>query len=222
MPSKSDILKAAEPVPCPECAEMFLLPEGMDASTSLACPHCDEEITGKQIMENLLPTAAIVKNSVTTESAESDTLSESAPQIDQTTTTGSSKISHPFDEQSYTIPKPLKTAQRRTSSRYPQRKKKSRKKKKDEKPSGFGELWRIGLGFLLALPIAQLVLWWVFTVDPIGIAPQVHKYAPFFLKEVVPKSVYRPEPTAREEVPANKDMPATQKMRDDNIPFSIK
>ncbi len=213
MASSSDILKAAEPVPCPDCGEMFLLPEGMEKDTSLACPHCDSEITGQQIVAALLPTAAIVKGEKQSngeEAAQSTETREAASQ--------SSAISHAFDEQSYTIPKPLKTAQRRSSSRYPQRKKKPRKKKKDEKPSGFSELWRIALGFVLALPIAQLILWWGFTVDPLGLAPRVHNFAPF----LVPSSVYKPAPVTKPEKPVNKDMPGTQSMDDtNNIPISI-
>ena len=218
MSSKSEILKASDPVACPECSEMFLLPDGMDAQAVLACPHCDEEITGKQLMASMLPTAAIVKTGPATET---NTSVETAPEITETASPRSSgAIRHEIDEQSYTIPKPLKTAQRRSSSRYPQRtKKKPRKKKEEEKKSGgVGELLRIAFGCLLAIPIAQMILWWAFSADPAGIAPTVHQYVPL----LVPAKVYEPEVVAEEEQRRSKDMPESQTMHDIHIPITIK
>ena len=81
-----------------------------------------------------------------------------------------------------------------------------------------GELWRIVLGGLLALPIAQLILWWGFAVDPLGLGPKVYPYAP----AVVPAKVFRPAVEVRDEVPVNKDMPPSQRMIDEQIPISIK
>jgi hypothetical protein len=35
------------------------------------------------------------------------------------------------------------------------------------------------LGALLALPVAQLIIWWVLSVDPLQLAPAVAKVVPF-------------------------------------------
>jgi len=98
MAATSNILKTEAPIPCPLCGELFRLPEGMNESTSLACPHCSEEISGQQIIETLVPTAEIIQSSSTRPQA--DTPGSQVPVASR----------HEFDQQSYTIPKPLKTA----------------------------------------------------------------------------------------------------------------
>jgi hypothetical protein len=41
------------------------------------------------------------------------------------------------------------------------------------------EIGKVILGALLALPVAQLIIWWVLSVDPLQLAPAVAKVVPF-------------------------------------------
>lgn len=49
----------------------------------------------------------------------------------------------------------------------------------------WAELVKIALGAVLALPVAQLIIWWGLSIDPLKLAPSVVKYVPF----VVPAKV---------------------------------
>lgn len=51
------------------------------------------------------------------------------------------------------------------------------------------EIGKVVLGGLLALPVAQLIIWWVLAVDPLQLAPSVAKVVPF----VVPGKVLEAE-----------------------------
>lgn len=43
------------------------------------------------------------------------------------------------------------------------------------------EMIKVIAGALLALPVAQLIIWWVLGVDPFRIAPVVQRVAPAFV-----------------------------------------
>lgn len=51
------------------------------------------------------------------------------------------------------------------------------------------EIAKVVVGALLALPVAQLIIWWVLSVDPLRLAPTVAKVVPF----VVPAKVLEAE-----------------------------
>lgn len=251
MSTSTEILNSDSPLPCPRCDKLFRLPAGFTASNALACPHCQEQVTGQEILDAMVPTATMV------EGVSVDT-GDPAPNIDSSATEGR-RPTRSFDEQDYVIPKPLKTATRRRRSRHPERKTRepaddeatksktgsdeatkskagsdevrkssgdrsrsrsrhsSRKKKKEASPGV--EMLKIVFGGLLALPIAQLILWWAFNADPVGLAQPTSKVASF----IVPPRL-RPAPEIEEEdgkEPRNKDMPQSQKIHDNNIPRLI-
>lgn len=52
------------------------------------------------------------------------------------------------------------------------------------------EIAKVVAGALLALPVAQLIIWWVLSVDPLRLAPTVAKVVPF----VVPGKVLEADP----------------------------
>ena len=216
-------LDTQSPLPCPKCAKLFRLPDGFTTSHALACPHCEEQVTGQQIMEAMAPTAKMV----------------SAPTA---TAQSGARPTRSFDEQDFVIPKPLKTAVRRrrslpervgsdsgdekessssqrsrsSSSSSSSRSRKGKSSKKKE-VSTVGEIFKIALGGLLALPIAQVVIWWLFAADPLSLAEPTSKFASF----LVPPKLQPPAKIEDLEEEHDKDMPANQKMHDDTVPFRI-
>lgn len=79
------------------------------------------------------------------------------------------------------------------------------------------ELIKIALGGLLALPIAQLILWWGFNSDPLGLASPASNVASF----IVPPRLRPGEVVEDEDPEGNKDMPESQEMHDTRVPKTI-
>lgn len=76
--------------------------------------------------------------------------------------------------------------ERRVARRASQRQRTVGKSKTKE----WVEIAKVILGALLALPVAQLIIWWVLAVDPLQLAPSVAKVVPF----AVPGKVLKSEP----------------------------
>lgn len=67
--------------------------------------------------------------------------------------------------------------------------------------SGGTEMVKVVLGGLLALPIAYMLLFWVFTKDPLNLAPAIHRAFPFAVPEVlIPDSETESVETAVDEL----------------------
>ena len=64
---------------------------------------------------------------------------------------------------------------------------------------------KVGLGGLMAAPLAQLILWWAFSKDPVKLGPKVSPYVPW----VVPKSL---RGSGRSQVPTNTDRDDWQRL----------
>ncbi len=217
----SQLAKALSAVSCLECGKPFRLPDNISEIESLECPHCQQNLLMNDILNVLadelqIPTAAVVKakeqqageTRATGEAVEP--AGEPAPQI-----------RHEIDEGEYSIPKPLKTAMRRrhlSEREIARRRKLSEKKREFQKKSGGpGEWIRVVFGGVLALPVAQLILWWAFALDPFTLAPTVARFVPL----IVPASVLPEEEAHQSADKGNRDMPPNQTMHDDGIPYSI-
>jgi hypothetical protein len=217
MNAPTDPLKQDAPLPCPRCGKLFRLPAGFTADHALACPHCQEQVTGQEILNALVPTATIVQPAAV---AAGSGAAQPAARPGQ----GDTRSSRSFDEQEFVIPKPLKTATRPRSSRHPQRR--SSRGRSSSPPirketNSTTETIKIVFGAIVALPVAQLILWWVFAVDPAGLAAPTSQVLPF----VVPAGL-RPETVAEEDLleqqeEVNKDMPPTQQLNDQRIPRQL-
>ena len=229
MSTSTEQLNSDSPLPCPRCEKLFRLPDGFTTSNALACPHCQEQVTGREILDALAPTATIVEGvSIETAGSKAD---------------GRKKLS--FDEQDFVIPKPLKTATRRSRSRHPERKgrdkgdeaevsnssrsssssrsgsrtRSSRRQKKEA--SAAAEIVKIIFGGILALPIAQLILWWGFNADPASLAEPTSSVVSFIVPPKLRLDAEVVEDDMVEE-PHNKDMPKSQKINDkERIPRTI-
>ena len=214
MSASTDILSSEKPLPCPSCKQLFRLPEGFTARNALACPHCNEEVTGQEILDTVAPTARIIDSGP---DAPLDVSVEPTNEKSQKPV----RQARSFDEQDFVIPKPLKTATRRSRSRHPERKgsrkRSSRKKKKKEANAG-KEFIKIAFGGLLALPIAQLVLWWGLNSDPLNLAGPTSSIASFVVPPKL-RPIVIPEEETEEK--RNKDMPKNQKLNDHNLPLRL-
>ncbi len=225
MSLSSEPLKSDSPLPCPGCGKLFRLPTGFTASHSLACPHCQQQVTGQQILDALVPTATIIEGAN----------QPSPAHTPKTPGSSSGRRTLSFDEQDFVIPKPLKTATRRSSRRHPERRSgiqrdssnetqrsesnssSSQSRRQPETNAG-KEFFKIILGGLLALPIAQLLLWWALNLDPLGLSAATHKVVPF----VVPPKLRPAEVIETDDEPKSKPgMPPSQRLNDDDIPISI-
>ncbi len=208
MDNASGSARKAAPVNCPQCKGLFRLPEGVSGSSVIVCPMCQCDLAIGDLLDSI-PVAEI--------SSESDVRVVSQARSAGMRETASK---YEFDERAFTIPKPLKTAERSRRRSHPSRRGSSSKTEPfTPKKAGPGEWFKVLLGGVLALPVAQLILWWVFGVDPLQMAPRVLPYAPALVPPVM-----RPaqQPDDREEVIRTRDMPEGQILDDDHPPVPIK
>ena len=73
---------------------------------------------------------------------------------------------------------------RSSRSQSSSRRSSSSSRKPEEDPDSVVEWMKIGVGGFIAFPLAYLGLMWIVGLDPFGLAPTIHKVAPF----VVPSS----------------------------------
>jgi len=78
------------------------------------------------------------------------------------------------------------------------------------------EFYKFILGGLLAIPAAQLILWWVFASDPLNLAPQVARAVPFVVPGKLRPAVEEP-PRVRSDVTSP---PIQQQLSDKDSIFS--
>ena len=78
-----------------------------------------------------------------------------------------------------------------------------RPRQKSENP--ITTMIKVGLGGLMAAPLAQLILWWAFSKDPVKLGPKVSPYVPW----VVPKSL---RGSGSSQVPTNTDRDDWQRL----------
>ncbi len=217
-----EIARALSAVNCLECEQPFRLPKNAAEIETLECPHCQQNLDMEQLLASIaeemnIPTAAVVKQKDDKTTEVNDEIGVVDKDAEPAT-----KSPQSFDDQDYVIPKPLKTAERRRrmSSQSVRRHKKNEKKRQFEKKSNpLVEFGRIAFGAVLAIPVAQLVLWWVIGIDPFTIAPKVSEYVPI----IVPASLQpKSEDDIAEDQQSAEDMPEGQTMHDEsNVPISI-
>lgn len=206
-------------VNCPRCQGLFRMPAGLPRDASLECPHCEAELSVTDLL-GAIPVAKIAKRTGTS--------SDPVVVVNESPFTGadSSRSRHAIDDQEFTIPKPLKTALRSRhrpqpdspdTLQTPVARSKSTRKKSSFAPqkTGPAEIVKIILGGLLAIPVAQLVLWWVFAADPLNLAERIYNVVP----GIVPPALAPVEIMEEtDEDDGRKDMPKEVRIQDNNGP----
>ena len=228
MSELEEILKSDQPLPCPACEHTLRLPDDFSASSAVDCPKCERSITGQEIIGALKTNVEITVNEEADATLDdgSSTLAESSVQ---------KTAVQMFDEQDFVIPKPLKTATQKRQPRTKRKKRdltekkvfgKQRKRKRRssrsrrQQPTSTTEMIKIAFGAILALPLAQLILWWGFQADPLQLAKPTSEVFAFVVPPKM-RALPKTEPVNEME-PKNKDLPPTQKLKDFKIPKSIR
>ncbi len=208
-------------VNCGNCDGLYRLPPGISGKATIVCPHCETEVKISDLIA-MLPVARISSDSGNED--ESPAEQESGKDVVP-------RSKYAIDEQSYSIPKPFKTALRsrhhRNSSDKNQSQNKSSKTSKSTRRVPFGkkktgpmDFVKMACGGLLAIPIAQIILWWVFAVDPFQMVDRVYPYVPAIVPQ---KLVPVGERTIRDNsIDENRDMPPGQTLNDIGVPPQLK
>lgn len=195
---------------CPKCQDKITIPDGARENSNVACPLCRDEFLLSEVLQTLPPRLILL------DPAEEDTFAPPAAAVAETTsslgivdevTEDAEKIEVPAEE-SPADTEPGKSKQEDsfafadsgesgaaapTSIRSSQR-----SRQKSENPLGM--MIKVALGGLMAAPLAQLILWWGFSRDPVKLGPKV----PSVIRWVVPKDL-RGSTTSQAPSKANRD-----------------
>jgi len=179
---------------CLNCRGLVRIPSNAIASQQVRCPHCSESYFLGQILEGSIPELEIVEE----QKADSN-----VPHVDQI----ASKSANEDEREVFVVPPQLSKGARRNSSRRrsddstsnesfnegpsrarserkPARRGTSRKSSANQR-SPVLEMIKVIIGGALAIPIAYLLVFWVFRQDPLSVGPSIGKVAPF----LVPKDL---------------------------------
>lgn len=159
--------------PCPSCHDDVRLPVQAHEDARVRCPLCGEEYSLKSVLEQLPPELELV---------------ESIPEFTAAgrRASGASVASGPSQSFDSVV---IKNEDAQVDA-HTARLATTRSRQKNP----LAEFLKIGLGAVLAVPVAQLILWWLpgqWQRDPLEIGPRVGALAPF----LVPAN-FRPEPAA--------------------------
>lgn len=160
---------------CPRCREKVTLPMGGGESSRVRCPLCQEEYALGDVWQTLPPRLQLIDEEGY---ADSHIGYDLAPETEPSS--ASSKPGFDFEER----PAPVAQAPTQTSAG-------GRGRGRRQKHPGW-EFAKIVAGGLLAIPVSQLILWWLpgdWRRDPFKLGPVVGKAIPW----IVPKSLRDPE-----------------------------
>jgi hypothetical protein len=139
-------------------------------ASSVRCPHCKSGLAVAAILKNV-PIAELCDDASTAELAVADDGGELALEPIET---------RPRSEPSRSLRDKSGSQSSQTRPRGLTRPAARTRTGRREDPFF---LLKIVLGGLLAIPVAQLILWWVFGRDPLDLARPVHDFAPFLVPE---------------------------------------
>lgn len=189
---------------CKACESEIRLPTNVKDTAKIQCPLCQStfrisDVTGP-------PVATII-----TEEEEAVGVEiESVPVVDRVVSDGDQGMDAIVPAPSYATTTATGRAKAQgiqidsTDRKQKARKSGSKSSKRAfvKKRSKASDFLKFVLGAVLAVPVAQLVLWWLFAQDPLGIAPTVGKYVPFIVPaKVLPAESRDIEPTTRNSDP---------------------
>ena len=194
-------------VTCPRCEEPVTVPAGVESETRVECPLCQEELTGADFIGQLPPALVLL-----------DVPEEEAPGISAPVLGEDFDPDNPFAE----------VREAEGGAAVVTRLRRTRMDEDRKKKSGLRQLISIVLGGLLALPIAQLILWQL-DRDPADMAHHfeelnwTHWAMPKHMKDSWAKGKEKEESTSglnRGGKPQQQGNPNTDTHGDSNIPDS--
>ncbi|MEQ1905595.1 MAG: hypothetical protein ABL888_15505 [Pirellulaceae bacterium] len=194
---------------CPKCASLVYLPTVVSTRTMLRCPKCQNQYTLETILPSDVPELQIVTGNETVEprldsQGEVESIPVSTkfevPSIlrygsrrrrssgDESTENGTSE-QVPANETSE-VESPIVSEHSVTEAPSISRSHRGRRSSRhhhefDGRPNGTLEMVKVVIGAVMALPVAQLVIWWGLGLDPLGIGPSVGRIVP----PLVPRAI---------------------------------
>ena len=203
---------------CTACQEEIRLPINIKPTAKIECPICKKRFSLAEI--DGPPVATVIEDEedsdqsnddlsvphvdriVVEKSGEDVWEATSVPSYEKTTARGRGKTQEGFA--------PVNTDQ--PSTRSKSRLKSEKRRKENIKGNKKKDFLKVIIGGILAIPVSQLVLWWLFSTDPLSVAPSVSKFAPF----VVPAKL---RPVEEED---ENERPALQPKGDPDAPGSMR
>lgn len=208
---------------CTFCRGIVRIPVTVDPRASVRCPHCGETAELKDVLEAAVPELEIVAprsqpapvESIEVQTGETRRVEKREDgkfEVSPVLREGAKrkKRSDPDRQRSSRETRPAPSgpsvklgspqsrdgASRSASSRG-RRSSSTSSRSNSFHRSPVWEAAKIGLGGLLALPVAQLMVWWFVGVDPLGLARPVSQVLPMIVPDVLleppPKAVREPE-----------------------------
>ena len=196
---------------CPKCQDKITIPDGARENSNVACPLCRDEFLLSEVLQTLPPRLILLdplEEAAFAAPAAAVAKTISSPGIVDEVAEETEKIGAPAEESpSHAEPDNSKQegsfafadsgesggAAAPTSVRSSRR-----SRQKSENP--LATMIKVALGGLMAAPLAQLILWWGFSRDPVKLGPKV----PQVIRWVVPKDL-RGSSTSQLPNKANRD-----------------
>ena len=206
---------------CPRCQDEVTIPQGAGEESRVACPLCREEFLLSEVMQELPPALILLDGPVTTETSdeypaddsisgsmkievtesdsddESDSAGASESEADDELGPEDSSESAEEEVGSFNFGDSVESPVAGSSAIRPIR----GPARKSENP-----MWtmiKVVLGGMLAIPLAQLILWWLpgsWSRDPMDVGPKASQVVPF----LVPKRYHVPsKKKSRSQAPEN-------------------
>jgi hypothetical protein len=219
---------------CPSCQQNVTLPVEFITTTVGECPHCGATMTLEEFWAAVAPMVRLVPSENGGMSAVEKLRSPRNKTADRLGITEVRTVDSigadvpPFERSTAPVQPP--------SGFYGHRNKVSNRNKVSSRRHRESSLiasrktsWgRIVAGAVVAIPLAQLVLWWIFKADPISLGPAVARIVPFVvpydLRGIeaaveaepeptrhraldLPSGIQIPDPLSRPSAPRTKDRP---------------
>ena len=181
---------------CPQCTAVVCLPSIISVDATVRCPICHHKYPIRSVHPESIPQLEMVIESDDTElhneslggvfgdsiSSESSLALEklTVPDVLKNGAKRRKRV-HRVPKTELTIGEAVENSQAEQAVVKPRIR--SRQRSILRKNRKLIEVAKIAMGALLALPVAQIIIWWGLGSDPIQIAPSVGKVAPFLVPQ---------------------------------------
>jgi|GEM_PF-2182897 len=172
---------------CPNCQHHVHLPEGTSPTALLQCPLCGHTTAASELIQSVGPTWVILDpgQPIAAESLEVNQATGEEKLVSSNPSPATTEVTAADEAANENLPKADRTRKQPikqedwgkfkpiSHDEFQRRKRKS--------GSPLQGMLQVGLGGVMALPIAQLLIWHVLGKDPFDLAPKVGAYAPWIV-----------------------------------------
>jgi|GEM_PF-1153906 len=204
--SRTDLSRDPIITTCPDCGAFVKLPACVNIEAMVQCPTCNDRYPVRALLPDLIPELIVVRGDGelspkpdmvqvgATETANQLELVASVPsllEVPDILRNGSRRRRRKSGKPGVESPNSEATRLRRSDADRKQKRKSQRNRtshawaeesKRSVKPRVPAvEFAKVVMGALLALPVAQIIIWWMIGLDPLHVAPTVSRIAPFIV-----------------------------------------